>query len=450
MMQAIHRTIMTHRRPLLFVGIFIIFFLWSYITLDSDFGWHLRSGQYFIDHGVPKYDIFTYTAGNFHWVNHEWLSDIVVALVYHVGSFELLSVLYAGMWTAAIAIMGRKVHPAFLIAASVAILPFAGVRALTWSVLGLALLTLIIRQKNKKWRVLIPLLFLVWANFHGSFLIGIAYGGWQVIREKSWKLAVIGVIALAMTFVNPYGAELYTEVFRTMFDGDLHATINEWARFAIPLAAVPYVLTWVGLTIYRHQRDWRRYIRFETLLFIMAVASVRMTPLFILSSLTGLQQTTEEIGDALPKKDRPRGRQVAKIAALVLVAVTLVLPVIETVAKSGASRGYPAHAVQYLTDHPCRGNLFNSYNYGGYLIWQLPSHKVYIDGRMPSWEHETGTYMKDYNKVLSDEVFRAQQFEKYGITCVLIEKDTDMFRQLKDQGWQIKAEDSTSNLLIKP
>ncbi len=350
----------------------------------------------------------------------------------------------------AIAIMGRKVHPAFIAAATVAILPFAGVRALTWSALGLALLVLIIRQKNKKWRTIIPLLFLVWANFHGSFLIGIAYGGWRVLRERSWKLAVIGVLSLAVTFINPYGAELYTEVFRTMLDSDLHATINEWARFAIPLSAVPYVLVWLGLTIYRNQWEWRRYVRFETLLFVMSVSSMRMTPLFVLSSLAGLQRTVEEIGNALPKKDRSRGRQVAKIAAIALVIVSLALPVVETFAKSSQGRGYPVQAVQYLTAHPCEGHLFNSYNYGGYLIWQLPSHKVYIDGRMPSWEHETGTYMKDYNKVLSDEAFRVQEFEKYTITCVIIEKKTELSRQLKDQGWRIEAEDGSSYLLLKP
>lgn len=449
-MQQLKAFITSHARLLLFVGVFIIFFLWSYTTIDSDFGWHLRSGQYFIEHGVPKNDIFTYTAGSFHWVNHEWLSDIVVATVYDLGSYELLALLYAGMWTMAIAIMGRKVHPAFIAAAAVAILPFAGVRALTWSALGLALLVLIIRQKNKKWRMIIPLLFLVWANFHGSFLIGIAYGGWQVLRERSWKLAVIGVLSLAVTFINPYGAELYTEVFRTMLDSDLHATINEWARFAIPLSAVPYVLVWLGLTIYRNQWEWRRYVRFETLLFVMSVSSMRMTPLFVLSSLTGLQQTVEEIGNALPKKDQQRGRQAAKVAAITLVIVSLALPVVETFAKSGQGRGYPVQAVQYLTAHPCEGHLFNSYNYGGYLIWQLPSHKVYIDGRMPSWEHETGTYMKDYNKVLSDEAFRVQEFEKYTITCVIIEKKTELSRQLKDQGWQIEAEDGSSYLLLKP
>ena len=449
-MRRLRYLIHTYRRPLLFAGIFVIFFLWSYVTLDPDFGWHLRSGQYFIENGIPNYDIFTYTATNFHWVNHEWLSDIIVAGMYAVGSTALLALVYAGMWTAAMAIMGKGVHAALLVSATVAVLPFSGVRALTWSVLCLALLFLIFRQKNKRWRAAIPLLFLVWANLHGSFLIGIAYGGWQVLREKSWKLAVIGAVSIGMTVINPYGIELYTEVFRTMFDSDLHATIIEWARLAIPISAIPYVLTWVGLTVYRNKRHWKKYVQFETLLLGMSVMSMRMTPLFVLTSLRGLQQTLGAIDKELPKKYRPQRLQMVKVAAVILVLVSLTVPVVENVSGGGMAIQYPAAAVQYLNVHPCKGNLFNAYNFGGYLIWQLPSHKVYIDGRMPSWEHNTGTYMKDHQRMYSDETFRRTQFETYDIACVLVENTTDISSQLQKQGWHAEVNDGYSSLLLRP
>ncbi|HMS92796.1 MAG TPA: hypothetical protein PKD28_00260 [Candidatus Saccharibacteria bacterium] len=448
-MRHLRNFIATHSRLLLFIGIFTMFFLWSYMTLDPDFGWHLRSGQYFIEHGIPSYDIFTYTAGAFHWVNHEWLSDVVVALVYGVGSFELLALLYAALWTSAFAILGRGVHAAFLVSGAVAVLPFAGVRALTWSVLGLALLHLIIRQRNKKWRLVIPFLFLVWANLHGSFLIGIAYGGWQVLREKSWRLLVIGVVSLAATFINPYGIEIYTEVFRTMFDSDLHATIIEWARFALPISAIPYTLVWLGLTVYRNRCDWKRYVQFETLLFVMAVTSMRMTPLFVLMSLRGLQQTVRDISDDTPKKYRSKQVQAATMAGVILVCVSLLAPVAESASGNSLSITYPERAVQYLTERPCNGNLFNSYNFGGYLIWQLPNHKVYIDGRMPSWEHGDGTYMKDYLRILDDESYRTVQFSQYDIGCVLVENTAIIQVQLKDQGWRTVVDDGYSSLLMR-
>lgn len=448
-MHHLQNFISTHHRVLLFIGIFAMFFLWSYMTLDPDFGWHLRSGQYFIEHGIPNYDIFTYTASTFHWVNHEWLSDIIAALLYSIGSFELLAVVYAALWTTAFAIVGRGVHAAFLVAGAVAVLPFAGVRALTWSMFGLALLHLILRQKNKKWRNTLPFLFLVWANLHGSFLIGIAYGGWQVLREKSWRLLGIGVVSLATTFINPYGIELYTEVFRTMFDSELHATIIEWARFALPIGVIPYALAWVGLTVYRNRRDWRRYVQFETLLFVMAVTSMRMTPLFVLMSLNGLQQTVRDIRDETPKKYRPQQARLAAMAGVVLVCVSLLAPVAESVSGNALSILYPARAVQYLREHPCQGNLFNSYNFGGYLIWQLPGQKVYIDGRMPSWEHGDSTYMKEYLRILENESYRNEQFAQYDIECVLVENTAKIRTQLKNQGWKVVVDDEYSSLLLR-
>lgn len=437
-------------RIALFVLVFALFSLWSSITLDPDFGWHLRSGQYFIEHGIPKYDVFTYTATDFHWVNHEWLSDIVVALVFGVGSYWLLMFMYGAMWTIAVAIMSRGVHWALVISATVAILPFAGIRALTWSALGLALLSLLLRQKNKRWRLIIPLLFLIWANVHGSFLVGIVYGGWRVLQERSWKLAIIGVTSLAVTFINPYGVGIYTEVFRTMLDSELHANIVEWARFALPLSAIPYVLTWLGLTVYRNRRIWKRYVRFENLLFIMSVTSMRMTPLFVLVSLQGLQQTIEEIDSSLPKKYQKERWRVAKIAAVVLVVATMLVPVAEALLTRSSGTRYPADAVHYLEKNPCNGNLFNSYNFGGYLIWKLPSHKVYIDGRMPSWEHKDGTYMKDLKQVFKDKEFRNQQFKKYTVRCVLVENTQELVQQLTDEGWIVKVDDGYSSLLVSP
>lgn len=450
-MQQLRRLVSRYPRPLLFIGIFAVFFLWSYVNLDPDFGWHLRSGQYFIGHGIPKYDIFTYTASSFHWVNHEWLSDVIVASVFSIGSYWLLSLLYAAMWTTTVAIVGRGVHWALIISAVVAILPFAGVRALTWSVLALALLVLLLQQKDKRWRLGIPLLFLVWANVHGSFLIGIAYGGWQLLRERSWRLAVIGIVSAGLTLVNPYGVEIYTEIFRTMFDGDLHARIQEWARFALPLSTLPYILTWLGLTVYYYRCKWRQYIRFENLLFIMSVTSMRMTPLFVLMSLQGLQQTIKAIDLALPKKFQTERRRIAKIAGVVLVIVSLLTPVIESaISRSGLDLNYPSAAVTYLRDNPCDGNLFNSYNYGGFLIWQLPDHKVYIDGRMPSWGYEGGMYMTNYLRVIDEKAFRDDEFERYDIRCVLAENESPVTKALKAEGWNPVVNDNTSSLLLIP
>lgn len=432
----------------LYVGIFAVFFLYGYHRLDPDFGWHLMSGLYFLEHGIPATDIFTYTASNFPWVNHEWLSDMLLALLFAWGGYGLLAAVYAGMWTLSVAILGKGVHPIIVITATIALLPFSGVRALTWTIIGLSLLILILRQKDTRWRFLIPPLFLLWANVHGSFLVGVLYGAFVVLKERSLKLLLIGLVSLVATLCNPYGFELYTEIFRTMFDGELGRQVAEWQSFALPIYAIPYILLYVGFVIYQERGAWRKYIRFETVLLLGSVLSLRMLPLFIVTSMNHLQQAIDEIARSIPRTLDPHRKA--------LIGTVVYMPIIATIGLFAGDHivrqtelGYPVQAVSYLNDNPCAGNVFNSYNYGGYLIWQLPSHKVYIDGRMPSWERGDTKYMNDYEQVITNKEFREKEFARHNISCVLMESHSPLVGQLKKEGWHARVEGNGSVLLLQ-
>lgn len=71
-------------------------------SIDPDFGWHLQAGRYILAHGIPTHDIFTYTAADFRWIDHEWLSDVVMALLFGAGGYWLLAAVWAVIWLAAI------------------------------------------------------------------------------------------------------------------------------------------------------------------------------------------------------------------------------------------------------------------------------------------------------------------------------------------------------------
>jgi hypothetical protein len=61
--------------------------------------------------------------------------------------------------------------------------------------------------------------------------------------------------------------------------------------------------------------------------------------------------------------------------------------------------GLPLKAVKYLQDHELPGSMFNSYNWGGYLIWSLyPDKLVFIDGRTDLYALN-GTALEDYARV---------------------------------------------------
>ncbi len=441
--------------PVVTFGIvFNIFFLIALFRLDPDFGWHLKSGEYFLQHGIPATDIFTYTASSFPWVDHEWLSDIFTYVLYSIGGYNLLCLLSSAVWTFAMWLVARKVHNLTIILATLAMTPFSGVRAITWSVLGLALLTVIVKAKNHRYRWFIPLLFLVWANVHGSFVIGFVYLLYLAVKERSLEYVAWTAVGAVLALINPYGLSIYIEVFRTITDTAIHTQISEWRSFWIPWIVTPYVLLWACAFALTGYKDWRKYLGLDVIFFLAGMSSVRNLVLFVIISIQVTDERLRQTAALIPKDlDKPRRLFIASVGVIITISVLTIVVYMYKNISLDREYVYPRNAVAYLQKNPCKGALFNHYDFGGYLIWKLPSHKVYIDGRMPSWAVNGQKYMDIYQDVLEDKNIRAKEFKKYDIQCVLTLNSDDrkeLVDDLKNQHWTVAAEDPRSLLLIHP
>src|SRR6187551_2230424 len=53
---------------------------------EPDFGWHLRNGLDVLHHGLrlPELDPYSHTMPDWAWVEHAWLTDVLVAGIYSV------------------------------------------------------------------------------------------------------------------------------------------------------------------------------------------------------------------------------------------------------------------------------------------------------------------------------------------------------------------------------
>src|SRR6185312_1980103 len=87
---------------------------------------------------------------------------------------------------------------------------------------------------------------------------------------------------------------------------------------------------------------------------------------------------------------------------------------------------YPAAAVAYLHRHLPKQQIFSTYDWGGYLDWQLPEKKVFIDGRMPSWrwqaniKGESNIAFDEYKNVLNGNISFIRFADKYHIDTLLV------------------------------
>lgn len=437
-----------------FLPIFGIFWLMAWWHLDPDFGWHLQAGNYIRQSGIPAHDIFTYTARNFRWIDHEWGNDVIVSFIYQLGKYWLLSLFFALIWTISLFINNSKIWFSVLVLATLAMTPYAGVRAVTWTVLCLALLIRLATSRSIYIRWLIPLLFLVWANLHSGFVIGYVYIAYLAIKERKLFWWLILGLTIAASFCNPYGPRLYVEIWRTLSDTALHHEIKEWFMFSIPFVTMSYALLWGVGYVYNVFYDKRRFWRlfpFSLVLFAAALSATRNFPLFINSSIQDTKQYLDTIRRRFPKPlDYVRKWIIAFIIFIFTGAAII------GVCRVGPSnrQSYPIRAVSYLSAHPCSGNLFNAYNYGGYLIWKLPSEPVYIDGRMPSWRDSNGVkYFATYENIIGNQSIQQAQFAKYNIRCAVVTNDSEFFmmiQNLKNQHWETVVNANQSVLLIAP
>ncbi len=418
------------------------------MRLDLDYGWHFRSGEHIWSHGVPHRDLFTYTAPDFDWVNHEWLNDVIVYPIQHWLGWYALAAMFAGLWLAAVGLITRwRLSWPVMVLTFFALAPYMGIRAVTWSALLFAVLYRLLTDKPQRPGWLVVLVLCLWANLHGGVVVGLGLVGLMALNQRSWKLAAWGAAGALATIANPYGWHLYVEIARTLGDVELHARITEWA---------PLELTWLNgayatmavVAIIFVAKPVERVL--GGVFLLGSLFSNRHVPFLVLATVPVIERA---YGQALIwlQTHRPRWRRGVVIGGAV-VAIAAIMWAFGGPSEDAADRvDYPAAAVADLKRQPCAGRLFNEYSYGGYLINNLPGQLVYIDGRMPSWSGPEGSYFARWMKVLSDPAYTTSEFERYGIACALVQNDRkEIIKWLEERHWQITAHDMGLALWRRP
>ena len=447
-----------HRRLisqiLLYVAVWFIIFWATSTKLDPDFGWHLMSGQHIATHGIPNHALFTYTMPNFEWINHEWLSDVIMSYIYQLGGYTLLVIFFSSLWTLALWLASRRHLWFAVLLGTITLLPIIGVRPIIWTALGFVILERLLTSTSRLKYISIILLLWAWANLHGSFALGLVLLIVTASLQKPFSkpLGLTVIIAILATFINPYGWHLYIEIFRTMLDPMLSSRIIEWQsmtdNWAFWIYSILLIATFVVTE--NHKKQWKFAIPGS--LLIMAINTQRQALPFVLSSVRYL----EEYGSQVILQVKPKVR--LTMTALGAITIIILLSIYGMRSAIPYNDFYPAEGVKYLNQNPCTGRIFNDYTYGGYLIWKLPDTPTYIDGRMPSWSDNNGSIFDRYVRVFDDPEYRQSEFSKYQIKCVLVSKSfttkesreetiTNLSQDLQARGWKISWENKDSLLL---
>lgn len=212
----------------------LAFLLGCYELFDPDIWWHLRSGQWILEHGrVPFLDIFSFGSSDRVWIDLHWGFQVILALAYRLagvaGMILLASAAGSGAFLIAMTSRGSG-WPRW--AAALCWLPALALMAMRFdprpeifSLVYLAcfLAVLVHVERNPALAWCLPLVQVLWVNTHGLFVLGpIVLGCYlveQVVRtwigsetsadgpaRTHWRylIAVTAAVVFAC-LINPYG-----------------------------------------------------------------------------------------------------------------------------------------------------------------------------------------------------------------------------------------------------
>ncbi len=409
---------------LLLAGIGAIAFQIKLCVLDPDIWWHLKVGDWIVDHfAVPHTGILSRTAATRPWVAYSWGYEVLLSRAYAwfgligiglYGTLLTLMVAYSVYW------MLHRLSGQFWLACVGAGIVcsaflFNGMpRPFFFSITLFAITLTLLLEANRGGHIQalywLPLIFFLWANLHiqfiyGLFLVGLFVGvnlaqhaaaALKIVPDflaaptlPIARLILIGAACVIATLVGPYSYHPYQVVYEYSKAKFTYSVIIELQ----PLSFRGYshfaelFLTAAGFFAV----GWRKKLD-PFKLALMTVASViayrtMRDAWFIclpaaacIAEACAPQQASEQEQPAFAETWLEKFG-VAAAVAILLAMIANGTDFTQRGLDRAISSEYPVNAINFLRRSPVQGPLYNALNWGGFLMWYMPEFPVAIDGR---------------------------------------------------------------------
>ena len=379
--------------------------LLAHTVVDPDLFGHLRYGLDTLRHGTPDVpDPYSFLTAGRRWLDDEWLSEVVLTLAWRAGGEPALLVLKAGLATGIILLAVRPLlrlagglRVALVVAPPLVLLflRMLPLRAQLFSeLLFLALLLVLARAEegDRRGLVLLPGIFLLWANLHAAWILGLALlGGWLVVHAWSRRTfpaaaALAVAAAAAATLVNPWGAAVHLFLLRTATVP--RPDIVEWVPLALSsFTGAAYLVTLAfAAAAFLADRE-RKHAGLWAVLAVTAIlplTAARHTDIFALAALVVAAPHALRALDRF-RPDRARRVGLAALSPLLLVAAATTFAAAPFPMRCLAGvpgDPYPMRAALTLRALGSPADVVVPFDWGEYVTFVAgPAIRVSYDGR---------------------------------------------------------------------
>ena len=487
--------------------IFLVVFLFLIVAgkdllSDADTAWHIGIGRYILETGtIPDTGIYSYTAAKMPWMAHEWLTELIFAAIHKVAGLNgivLLAALAIAFTNSILFsfLLSRGINTVLALILTIAAIAVTSVHwlarphilsmpiLLSWYIVLEAY-----RLRGKRYIYLLPLVSVVWVNLHGGFMAGLLliavywlgslaeffFSKDEKVRSDQKKNVIIygkvGLLAVAAAMVNPHGYKALLFPFRIMGQELNVGKIDEWLSPNFH-GFLPYEYLLLALIVVLGF-SLLRFGFIEAGLVILwthlSLHSVRYGPIFAIIvipimaiRLEALMKDAREGGNSLIRGLSAYSERLQQTSSAMkghVLQIVIILSVTAITMAGGRVFGtpflkhefdnkkLPVEAVEFAEKNKIQGRLFNTYHFGGYLIYKgFPKEGVFVDGRADMYDE----FLKNYFDVMDLKPEWKEILDRFDIAWMMITANSPLSVLLLETGnWNLVYADKVANVFVR-
>lgn len=413
--------------PLTFLISFLVLYFSAMPLLDDpDVPWHLATGSLLLEtHRLPVIDPWSFSSEGAPWYLLSWVWDVLLGIVESIGDtfgVFIFTITFAAGLLAFLAseLQARDIAlPAVLLTlllATLCLLEFTSARPhLAGYALALVFHAILHRSRASGrygTLLLLPPLMVLWANTHGSFIVGFTLLGVYVLEawatgRIAWfeRVTLITGACIILALANPYGFDVLTGALRTL-DGAAQSFLIEWQPFVFGRSAG--LSAWLLVIILAGDfRSSRVPLADKLISFIWLIAGLMITrngailvllsAPFLASSLEALAQRFQA-PQALPPiapATRQEARQMWAVFILAAIMVTAIAALSPHDWRLQSDKHSVRDAIDFALLHEPDRHYLTDFDYGGQVIYFAHDRlEFFMDSRSATAYDDQG--MHDY------------------------------------------------------